>query len=72
MYEAGVLQPWVYRAFVNAVLRLGKIFYLGVDQRTGMDCQENCRHMDGLITFFSPLVENLAAICIHNINKAMA
>lgn len=72
MYEAGVLQPWVYCAVINAMLRLGKIFYLGVDQLTGMDCEENCQHMDGLITFFSPLVENLAMICIHNMNKAMA
>lgn len=72
MYEAGVLQPRVYSAAVDAMLRLREVFYLGVDQWTGVDCQENCQHMDGLITFFCPLVENLAVICIHNINKEMA
>lgn len=69
MYEAGVLQPWVCYVVVDATLRLGETCYLGVDQWTGIDCQRNCRHMDGLITVFGPLKENLAMMCTHNINK---
>ena len=34
-----------------------------------MDCQDNCHHMDGLITFLCPVVENLAVICIHNTKR---
>lgn len=44
MYEAGVLQPWMDSAVVDAMLRLGKIFYLGAAQWTVEDCQENCWH----------------------------
>lgn len=53
MYEAGVLQPWVSSVVVDIMLILGNSLYLGVDQSAGMDCQENSRHMNVLITFVS-------------------
>lgn len=66
MYEAGVFAVLGLEAVVAAVIRLGGILLF---RRGSADWNGSSRKLEGLISFFSLLLESLAVMCIHYINK---